>query len=157
MSRKDHREFHDLCKKLLSFEPNSRLGAAKAMEHEFFHLDITPEYSEASLLLYPDAPIPPPTMPPPVNAVVSKATAASLSGVSASMASAATASNFPPRGGAADATGPSGPSIFPQGIPPAADAAQQVLCARGRAGVRMRLQGRAHMCVNACNFCDVIP
>lgn len=128
MTRKDHREFHDLCQRLLSFEPNSRLGAAKAMEHEFFQLEITPEYSEESLLLYPDAPIPPPTMPPPVNAAASKQAAASLSGASASMASATVATHFPPRGGAADATGPSGPSIFPQGIPPAADAAQQVWC-----------------------------
>ena len=44
MARQDHREFHDLCKKLLSFEPNSRVTAAKAVEHEFFHLDITPEH-----------------------------------------------------------------------------------------------------------------
>ena len=53
MARQDHREFHDLCKKLLSFEPNSRVTAARAVEHEFFHLDITPEYSEESLLTVP--------------------------------------------------------------------------------------------------------
>jgi hypothetical protein len=91
MTREDHQEFHDLCKKLLSFEPNSRMGAAKAMEHKFFNLEIVPEYSEASLLLYPDAPIPPPTMPPPVNAIGSKAAAGSgsIAGVSSGIAAAA--------------------------------------------------------------------
>ena len=32
LSRQDHREFHDLCKQLLFFEPQSRLAASKAME-----------------------------------------------------------------------------------------------------------------------------
>ena len=31
----------------------SRVSATKAMEHPFFHLDITPEYNQDSLLLYP--------------------------------------------------------------------------------------------------------
>ena len=131
MARQDHREFHDLCKKLLSFEPNSRVTAAKAVEHEFFHLDITPEYSEESLLLYPDAPIPPPTMPPPVNPAASKVAVAgagmsSLSAVGSGLVGVVSLDQFP-RGTASDAVGPAGPSTFYQGLAPNTDAAQQVL------------------------------
>ena len=130
MARQDHREFHDLCKSLLCFEPSSRLTAAKAVEHEFFHLDITPEYSEESLLLYPDAPIPPPTMPPPVNAAASKVVDAgsgmpSLSGVSSGLAGVVGLDEFP-RGTASDAVGPAGPSTFYQGLAPNTAVAQQV-------------------------------
>jgi len=46
------------------------------------------------------------------------------------------AAHFPPRGGVADAIGPSGPSTFPQGIPPAADATQQVFSSRNCGGAR---------------------
>ena len=86
MARHDHREFHDLCKQLLAFEPDSRVTAAEAFEHKFFHLDITPEYGEESLLVHPDAPIPPLTMPPPWNPAPSEVAVAgsglfSLSGV----------------------------------------------------------------------------
>eukprot|EP00802_Teleaulax_amphioxeia_P005253 Tamp_05257.p1 GENE.Tamp_05257~~Tamp_05257.p1 ORF type:complete len:538 (-),score=100.26 Tamp_05257:1413-2891(-) len=131
MARQDHREFHDLCKKLLSFEPNSRVTAAKAVEHEFFHLDITPEYSEESLLLYPDAPIPPPTMPPPVNPAASKVAVAgagmsSLSAVGSGLVGVVSLDQFP-RGTASDAVGPAGPSTFYQGLAPNTDAAQQDL------------------------------
>ena len=130
MARQDHREFHDLCKSLLCFEPSSRLTAAKAVEHQFFNLDITPEYSEESLLLYPDAPIPPPTMPPPVNAAASKVADAgsgmpSLSGVSSGLAGVVGLDEFP-RGTASDAVGPAGPSTFYQGLAPNTAVAQQV-------------------------------
>jgi hypothetical protein len=130
MARQDHREFHDLCKSLLCFEPGSRLTAAKAVEHQFFNLDITPEYSEESLLLYPDAPIPPPTMPPPVNAAASKVADAgsgmpSLSGVSSGLAGVLGLDEFP-RGTASDAVGPAGPSTFYQGLAPNTAVAQQV-------------------------------
>lgn len=121
MSRPDHKQFHDLCKKLLAFEPHSRVTAATAMEHEFFHLDITPEYTEESLLLYPDAPIPPPTMPAPINQASSKPGVASVAMGIAGM------TQFPRSAAAADAVGPAGPSTFHQGMAPNADAAQQDL------------------------------
>jgi hypothetical protein len=37
--------------------------AADALEHRFFKIEPEREYTDASLLQYPDVPIPPPTMP----------------------------------------------------------------------------------------------
>lgn len=129
MSRADHRQFHDLCCQLLSFEPNSRLSADKAMGHEFFHLDIAPEYNEESLLQYPDAPIPPPTMPPPVNHAVKVPGASGvsgLSGVSSSVVGVGGMTQFP-RAVAADELGLSVASSFHQGLAPNTDTPQQDL------------------------------
>jgi len=121
MDRQDHREFHNLCKQLLAFEPQSRVTAAKAMEHEFFHLNITPEYSEMSLLQYPDAPIPPPHMPPPLSQPAARMPVG-VAGVSTYASSGGTLvmagiAQYP-RSDAADAVGPSGPSTFLQGTAP---------------------------------------
>ena len=121
MDRQDHRQFHDLCKQLLAFEPQSRVTAAKAMEHEFFHLNITPEYSEMSLLQYPDAPIPPPHMPPHLSQPAARMPVG-VAGVSTWASSEGTLvmagiAQYP-RSDAADAVGPSGPSTFLQGAAP---------------------------------------
>eukprot|EP00293_Proteomonas_sulcata_P008884 CAMPEP_0184302838 /NCGR_PEP_ID=MMETSP1049-20130417/12713_1 /TAXON_ID=77928 /ORGANISM="Proteomonas sulcata, Strain CCMP704" /LENGTH=292 /DNA_ID=CAMNT_0026614223 /DNA_START=1 /DNA_END=879 /DNA_ORIENTATION=+ len=67
LNRQDHRNFCDLCKKLLLFEPGTRITALKALDHPFFQTEIEPEFSEGTLMQYPDAPIPPPTMPPPAS------------------------------------------------------------------------------------------
>ena len=128
LSRQDHRQFHDLCQQLLLFEPQTRFTAAKAIEHEFFQLNIIPEYTEETLLLYPDAPIPPPTMPPPVQHTVSKLAAASVSsvaGVSSGLVDVTGITQFP-RSAFVDAVGPSGPTTFHQGLPPTTDSSQQV-------------------------------
>jgi len=63
LEREDHRQFFDLCRSLLLFEPAKRNRAAEALNHPFFKLEPEREFTEASLLQYPEVPIPPPTMP----------------------------------------------------------------------------------------------
>jgi len=41
------------------------ISARDALEHPFFRVQVKPDYTAASLLKYPDAPVPPSTMPPP--------------------------------------------------------------------------------------------
>ncbi|EKX41499.1 hypothetical protein GUITHDRAFT_88400 [Guillardia theta CCMP2712] len=72
LSREDHRQFYDLCRELMILDPNSRMTASASLNHPFFQLNIEPDFTDLTLLQYPDAPIPPSTMPAPPGHVPGK-------------------------------------------------------------------------------------
>ena len=46
LERTEHRLLHDLVKKLLAFDPCTRIKADDALNHPFFSIDVPVEYGE---------------------------------------------------------------------------------------------------------------